>query len=152
MIRFFWRLLLQSLLITINQSAFVNLPTSQITRTRSILVLVLRCTPLHSFNSHSVLPQQLFCTPTTISFGTRISYIHSVWTPRKTPSLNTPSTINERSTVPRYVSAGVCLAARCLQTGQDILKKQSVTGGWNLSASWLVARRTPLWAMYWPSA
>jgi hypothetical protein len=32
-------------LITINYSAIANLPTSQITRTYSILVLVLRCTP-----------------------------------------------------------------------------------------------------------
>jgi hypothetical protein len=38
-------LLLQSLGITINYSAIANLPTSQITRTRLILVLVLRCTP-----------------------------------------------------------------------------------------------------------
>jgi hypothetical protein len=34
---------LQSLLITINYSAIANLPTSQTTRTRSVLVL--RCTP-----------------------------------------------------------------------------------------------------------
>jgi hypothetical protein len=38
--------LLQSFLITINYSAITNLHTSQITRTCSILALVLRCTPI----------------------------------------------------------------------------------------------------------
>jgi hypothetical protein len=47
----YWRLLLQSLLITINYSAIANLPTSQITRIRSILVLVL----------YSVVLLVLFC-------------------------------------------------------------------------------------------
>jgi hypothetical protein len=37
--------LFQSLLITINHSVIANLPASQITRTRSILIHVLRCTP-----------------------------------------------------------------------------------------------------------
>jgi hypothetical protein len=37
----YWRLLVQSLFITLNYSAIANLPTSQISRTRSILVLVL---------------------------------------------------------------------------------------------------------------
>jgi hypothetical protein len=39
----YWHLL-KSLLVTINYSSVANLPTSQITRTRSILLLVLRCT------------------------------------------------------------------------------------------------------------
>jgi hypothetical protein len=41
----YWRLRLQSVLIKINYSAVANLSTSQIPSPRSILVLVLRCTP-----------------------------------------------------------------------------------------------------------
>jgi hypothetical protein len=48
--RIYWHLLLESLLITANYSSIANLPISQITRTLSILVL--RCTPLYA-NSHS---------------------------------------------------------------------------------------------------
>jgi hypothetical protein len=43
-----------------------------------------RLTPLYSF----VLLQFTFCTSTTTSFGTHLSYIHSTWTSRKTPFLN----------------------------------------------------------------
>jgi hypothetical protein len=46
-------------LITINYSAIANLPTSQITRTRSILVLVLRYTPLYSHNYNCQLPNSI---------------------------------------------------------------------------------------------
>jgi hypothetical protein len=49
----YWHLL-QPLVVTINYSAIANLPISQIIRTRSILVLVLRCTPctlLYSYSS-----------------------------------------------------------------------------------------------------
>jgi hypothetical protein len=45
----------QSLLITINYSAMANLPTSQIIRTRSILVLALRFTPLYSKSKSKLL-------------------------------------------------------------------------------------------------
>jgi hypothetical protein len=41
---------LQSLLITINYSTIANQPSSQITKLRSILFLLPRCTPLYSFS------------------------------------------------------------------------------------------------------
>jgi hypothetical protein len=49
--------------------------------------VVIRRTPLHSFNSHfhsSTTLLSQFCTPTTTSFGTLLSYIHFARTPRKT--------------------------------------------------------------------
>jgi hypothetical protein len=51
-------LLLHSLLITINYSAITNLPTSQISRTCSILVLVLLCTLLSLYSQ--LLPASEF--------------------------------------------------------------------------------------------
>jgi hypothetical protein len=51
----YWRLLLQYLLITINYSAIADLPNSHIIRTRSILALILRHTPLYSYSSSVLL-------------------------------------------------------------------------------------------------
>jgi hypothetical protein len=48
---------------TLYYNAIANLPTSEITRTRSVLVLLV-----------------LFCTPTAASFGIRLSYISSART------------------------------------------------------------------------
>jgi hypothetical protein len=53
----YWPLLLQSLLITISYSGIANLPTSQITRTLSILVLVLRYTALYSVVCPLIIPR-----------------------------------------------------------------------------------------------
>jgi hypothetical protein len=48
---------LRSLLITLNYSAIANLPTSQITRTRSILVLRFCFTPLYSILCPLIIPR-----------------------------------------------------------------------------------------------
>jgi hypothetical protein len=65
----YWHLLLQSLLITINYSTVANLHTSQITRTRCILVLILWLTPLHSCSILLQLPASEFDSLITMWHG-----------------------------------------------------------------------------------
>jgi hypothetical protein len=113
--------LLQSLLIAINYSAIANLPTAKITRTRSILVL--RCTPFYSFNSHSRSSK-------TASFGTRLSYIHFARTSRKT------FCIIEKDCSPcldllcffAFASKGIYLAICCLAMGIGVTISCRVNG------------------------
>jgi hypothetical protein len=94
---------------------------SSLTVTTAHIKSFRRLTPLYSFvllctNSVLilVLPPLLFCTPTTTIFRTRLSYIHSAPTPRKTLSqqfvgvFTAPPPSNGRLIVPRYASAGMC--------------------------------------------
>jgi hypothetical protein len=70
-----------------------------------------------------ILFRRLYCTPTTASFGTRLSYNYFTRTTRKT------ACIVDEACLPRpclsidvllfraFVSAGMCLASRCLAMG-----------------------------------
>jgi hypothetical protein len=109
----------RSLLITTNHSAIASLATPPIARTRSILVLALRYTPLYSSNSHS---------PSSTTAQRRNStLLHPLCTG---PTENTACTV-DKTCLPRrclaidpllfgaFASAGKCLAIRCL--AMDVL-------------------------------
>jgi hypothetical protein len=74
----YWHLPLQSLLITINYCAIANIPTSQITRTSFILVLVLRCTPLYSYHSHFLCCTLALCPLITSRCGSHRKHVSHV--------------------------------------------------------------------------
>jgi hypothetical protein len=106
--RIYYQPLLQFLLIAINFSAIAYLPISQIIRTRWILVLVLRCSPLHSVLSRTLFYVRLF-------FGTDptekivFCYQECVFI-RLLPS-------NEYPSIVESVTPEMCLPRCCLAMG-----------------------------------
>jgi hypothetical protein len=108
----YWRLLLKALLITINYSAIANLPSSQITRTRSIFVLVLRCAP----SILILFSVSQFCTSVTAA-SELVSYNHFARIPRKTACSPRRWLSIYLLLFRAFASAGMCLATRYPATG-----------------------------------
>jgi hypothetical protein len=94
------RLISRSLLIIISYGAIANLPTSQITRTRSTLVLILLCT---------------LCTPfcNLLRFLDNDPKENTVFYYKKCVFIGSLPT-NRCPAAPAFASAGKCLATHCL--------------------------------------
>jgi hypothetical protein len=95
-------------------------------RLTSLYSVVLLCVSLYSFNSHSHSSETLlsqFCTSTTTSFGTLLSYIHFARTPRKTACIVDKACSPRRCLATEILlfrtsaSEGMFLATRCIAMG-----------------------------------